>query len=183
MEKGNVRYGDTCVITGAGIMGLLHVKAAKLSGLKAIITEVDEARKAMAKKMGADRVVDPLKENLHDVVMEETGGIGAQAVFYTAGGVKACEEGIKVLAKGGTIVFYGAIYPKGLMGIDPNNVHYDEINITGLISTTKESFRQSAACCPKDWWIFPRSSASRWSWKKSITPSGARYLRIPIASS
>ena len=144
MEKGNVRYGDTCVITGAGIMGLLHVKAAKLSGLKAIITEVDEARKAMARKMGADRVVDPLKESLYDIVMEETGGIGAEAVFYTAGGVKACEEGIKALAKGGTIVFYGAIYPKGLMGIDPNNVHYDEINITGLISTTKESFRQSA---------------------------------------
>ena len=144
MEKGRIRYGDTVVVTGAGIMGLLHVKMGKLSGLKVIITEVDEARKAMAKRAGADIVVDPTKESLKDVVMAVTGGIGVEAVFYTAGGVRACEEGISVLAKGGTIVFYGAIYPKGLMNIDPNKVHYDEINITGLVSTTKESFRQSA---------------------------------------
>ncbi|MEL7608776.1 MAG: alcohol dehydrogenase catalytic domain-containing protein [Bacillota bacterium] len=144
MEKGRVRYGDTVVVTGAGIMGLLHVKLGKLSGLKVIITEVDEARKEMARRAGADIVVDPTKESLKDVVMAVTGGIGAEAVFYTAGGVRACEDGIGALAKGGTIVFYGAIYPKGLMSIDPNKVHYDEINITGLVSTTKESFRQSA---------------------------------------
>lgn len=144
MEKGRVRYGDTVVVTGAGIMGLLHVKMGKLSGLKVIITEVDEARKAMARRAGADIVVDPTKESLKDIVMAVTGGIGVEAVFYTAGGVRACEDGISSLAKGGTIVFYGAIYPKGLMSIDPNKVHYDEINITGLVSTTKESFRQSA---------------------------------------
>ena len=30
------------------------------------------------------------------------------------------------------------------MSIDPNKIHYDEINFTGLVSTTKESFRESA---------------------------------------
>lgn len=144
MEKGRVGYGDTVVVTGAGIMGLLHVKVGKLSGLKVIITEVDEARKAMAEQLGAHLVVDPTKENLRDIVLAETNGRGAEAVFYTAGGAKAVEEGIGALVKGGSIVLYGAIYPKGLMSIDPNKVHYDEINITGLVSTTKESFRQSA---------------------------------------
>ncbi len=144
VEKGNVRYGDTVVITGAGIMGLLHVKVAKLSGLKVIITEVDEARKAMAKELGADLVVDPTKESLKDAVKACTGGIGVEAVFYTAGGAKAASEGISVLAKGGTIVFYGAIYPKGEMPIDPNLIHYDEINLTGLVSTTRASFQESA---------------------------------------
>lgn len=144
VQKGNVRYGDTVVITGAGIMGLLHVKVAKLSGLKVIITEVDEARKRKALELGADRVVDPTKESLKDVVKAMTDGRGVEAVFYTAGGAKAAEEGINVLAKGGTIVFYGAVYPKGTMTIDPNKIHYDEINFTGLVSTTKESFRESA---------------------------------------
>ncbi|MBE5056045.1 zinc-binding dehydrogenase [Pseudoflavonifractor sp. DSM 107456] len=144
VQKAHVTYGDTVVITGAGIMGLLHVKVAKLSGLKVIITEVDEARKATALRLGADRVVDPTKEDLLAVVREMTDGRGVEAVFYTAGGAKAAEQGIDALAKGGTIVFYGAIYPKGTVSIDPNKIHYDEINFTGLVSTTKESFRESA---------------------------------------
>ncbi len=144
MEKGNLVPGGTVVITGAGVMGLLHVKMAKLFGQKVIITEVDEGRKQLAKGLGADRVVDPTKEDLKTAVMEMTGGIGAEAVFYTAGGAKAAAQGIDVLCKGGTIVLYGAIYPKGMMEIDPNLVHYNEINITGLVSTTKESFRESA---------------------------------------
>lgn len=144
VQKGNVVYGDTALITGAGIMGLLHVKVAKMNGLKVIITEMDEARKETARKLGADRVVDPTKEDLMDAVREFTDGRGVEAVFYTAGGAKAAEQGINALCKGGTIVFYGAIYPKGMMSIDPNKIHYDEINFTGLVSTTKESFRESA---------------------------------------
>lgn len=144
VQKAHVVYGDTVVITGAGIMGLLHVKVAKLSGLKVIITEVDETRKKTALRLGADRVVDPTKEDLMAVVQEMTQGRGVEAVFYTAGGARAAEQGINVLCKGGTIVFYGAIYPKGTMSIDPNKIHYDEINFTGLVSTTKESFRESA---------------------------------------
>lgn len=144
VEKAHVRFGDTAVVTGAGIMGLLHVKVAKMRGLRVIITEVDEARKAMAKELGADLVVDPSKESLKEAVKACTGGVGAEAVFYTAGGAKAAAEGIGVLAKGGTIVLYGAIYPKGEMPIDPNLIHYDEINITGLVSTTRASFQEAA---------------------------------------
>ena len=144
IEKANVRFGDTALITGAGIMGLLHVLVAKMRGLKVIITEMDPARMEMAKKVGADIVLDPTKADVKETVKRETNGIGAEAVFYTAGGVKAVAQGISVLAKGGTIVLYGAIYPKGMMDLDPNQVHYDEINITGLVSTTKESFRESA---------------------------------------
>ena len=144
VEKAHVRHSDTVLITGAGIMGLLHVKVAKLSGLKVLITEVDEARKQKALDLGADRVIDPTKEDVIATAKTLTGGRGVEAVFYTAGGAKAAEQGIQALCKGGTIVFYGAIYPKGTMSIDPNQIHYDEINLTGLVSTTKESFRASA---------------------------------------
>ena len=144
VQKSNTAYGDTVLITGAGVMGLLHVKVAKLSGLRVFITEVDEGRKKAALEMGADVVIDPVKEDVVARVRELTDGLGAQACFYTAGGARAAEQGINSLCKGGTIVFYGAIYPKGPMSIDPNKIHYDEINFTGLSSTTKESFRESA---------------------------------------
>lgn len=144
IEKGHMRYGDTAVVIGGGVMGLLHVKVAKASGLKVIVSEVDERRKKDALAFGADLVVDPIKEDLVQAVRNATDGIGAEGVFYTAGGSKAIEQGIEALCKGGTLVVYGSVYPKALMGIDPNKLHYDEINLTGLVSTTKESFSESA---------------------------------------
>ncbi len=144
VEKGNVGNGDSVLITGAGIMGLLHVMVAKQNGLFVMITEVDESRKQKALELGADVVIDPTKEDVLAEVKARTGGRGVEAVFYTAGGQKAAEQGIEALAKGATIVFYGAIYPKGPMAIDPNKIHYDEINLTGLVSTTRASFLQSA---------------------------------------
>jgi len=144
VQNSHAKHGDTAVVIGGGVMGLLHVKVAKLSGLRVIVSEVDEKRKAKALEMGADQVIDPTKEDMVAAVKAATAGRGAEAVFYTAGGARAVEQGINALCKGGTIVFYGTVYPKGLMSIDPNKIHYDEINFTGISSTTKEAFRESA---------------------------------------
>lgn len=144
IEKGHTRPGDTVVIIGGGVMGLLHVKVAKASGLRVIVSEVDEKRKKDAAAAGADLVIDPTKEDLAAAVKKATDGIGTEAAFYTAGGAKAIEQGISCLANGATLVVYGSVYPKALLSIDPNKLHYDEINLTGLVSTTKESFQESA---------------------------------------
>lgn len=145
IEKGNIRFGDTVVITGAGIMGLLHLKLAQLRGARVVVSEPDAARRKKALETGADVVVDPQNENLKEIVLTLTGGRGANAVFYTAGGTPAIEQGISLLIKGGTIVLYGSIYPVQPLNINPNDVHYDEIVITGVIRHTKESFREAAA--------------------------------------
>lgn len=142
--KAHMNPGDTAVVIGGGVMGLLHVKVAKLQGLKVIVSEVDAGRSAVCRECGADITVNPLEEDMPAIVKAATGGRGAEGVFYTAGGPKAVEQGINALCKGGTMVIYGAVYPKVAMSIDPNKLHYDEIVLTGLVSTTKESFRESA---------------------------------------
>ena len=142
--KAHMNPGDTAVVIGGGVMGLLHVKVAKLQGLRVIVSEVDPGRSKVCLDCGAERAVNPLEEDMPAIVRSMTGGRGAEGVFYTAGGPKAVEQGISALCKGGTIVIYGAVYPKVAMSIDPNKIHYDEIVITGLVSTTKESFRESA---------------------------------------
>jgi 2-desacetyl-2-hydroxyethyl bacteriochlorophyllide A dehydrogenase len=144
IEKGNIHFGDTIVVIGAGIMGLLHVKLAKLKGARVIVSEPDETRRQKALETGADAVVDPLNENLKEVVKSLTEGRGAHAVFYTAGGTPAIEQGISLLIKSGTIVIYGSIHPAQPISIDPNDVHYDEIIVTGVVRHTKDSFRKSA---------------------------------------
>lgn len=142
--KAHMNPGDTAVVIGGGVMGLLHVKVAKLQGLRVIVSEVDPKRTQVCLDCGADLAVNPMETDMAQFVRNATGGRGAEGVFYTAGGQKAVEQGINALCKGGTLVVYGAVYPKVAMSIDPNKLHYDEIVLTGLVSTTKESFREAA---------------------------------------
>ena len=144
IDKAHMKPGDNALIIGGGVMGLLHIKVAKLQGLRVFVSEVDENRKRIAKECGADVIIDPTKEDMTQVVKDNTDGLGVEGAFYTAGGPKAIEGAIGALVKGGTLVIYGAVYPKGTMAIDPNKFHYDEIVITGLVSTTKESFLESS---------------------------------------
>jgi threonine dehydrogenase-like Zn-dependent dehydrogenase len=60
-------------------------------------------------------------------------------------GACACEGAIPALAKGGWLMLYGSIHPKGDLPVDPNDIHYRELNITGTYSHDKESFREAVA--------------------------------------
>ena len=42
-------------------------------------------------------------------------------------------------------MLYGSIHPKGDLPVDPNDIHYRELNITGTFSHDKESFREAVA--------------------------------------
>lgn len=144
VEKGQLEFGDVAIVQGAGVMGIIHVKLAKLRGALVIVSEPDEARRKKALLSGADYAVDPLNEDLRDKVLSLTEGRGAEACFFTAGGNKAIEEGLTCLAKCGRMVLYGSVRPEAPVGFIPNDVHYDETVITGAIKTTKDSFQKSA---------------------------------------
>ncbi len=65
--------GEDVLITGAGPIGIMAAAIARHAGAKYIVvTDVNEYRLDLAKQMGATRVVNPMKENLKDV-MEELG--------------------------------------------------------------------------------------------------------------
>ncbi len=140
-----LQFGDTVVVQGAGIMGLLHVQLLKQRGVRVIVAEPDARRRAFALRQGADDVLDPLAENLATFVKDRTDGRGANAVFFTAGGPAAIEQALIALDKGGWLCLYGSVHPKGPLPVDPNLIHYNEITVTGTYSHTRDSFRQAIA--------------------------------------
>jgi len=138
-----LQKGDTVVVQGVGVMGLLHVMLLQMRGVRVIVSEPDAKRREKALLYGAIGGFDPLENNGLEMLKSLTGGKGARAVFFTAGGVPAIESGIPLLAKGGWMCLYGSIHPKGMLSLDPNLVHYNELVLTGTFSHTKASFRQS----------------------------------------
>lgn len=138
-----LRLGDLAIVQGVGIMGLLHVQLLKQRAVRVLVAEPDPQRREAARAAGADFALDPLATDLAAVVYGQTEGIGAQAVFFTAGGGLAIQQGLAALAKGGWLCLYGSVYPKGPIGLDPNEIHYKELFLSGTFSHTNASFYQA----------------------------------------
>jgi threonine dehydrogenase-like Zn-dependent dehydrogenase len=109
----NVGYNSTVLIQGPGQQGLSQTIACKQAGASLIIvtgTSKDAARLEVAKKLGADYVIDVQKENPLQRIMEITGGKGVDvALDCTAGaGTAAIHLGVEALKrKGGTLLIQG----------------------------------------------------------------------------
>lgn len=145
VAKGGLLPGDTALVQGAGVMGLLHLLLLQRQGVQVLVAEPDAARREAALGLGALAACDPLANDLAGFSRDHTGGHGVRAAFFTAGGPAAVEQAVGTLAKGGHLVLYGSIHPKGPVTLDPNTIHYDELTVTGIFTHTKQSFQQSVS--------------------------------------
>lgn len=145
VSQSPLEFGDAALVQGVGIMGTLHVLLLKQRGVRVIVAEPVQSRRQQALVSGADRVCDPLTDDLEGIVNNFTSDRGVNAIFFTAGGAPAIQQALPVLNKGGWLCLYGSVHPKGPIEIDPNLVHYNELVVTGTYSHTKASFRQAVA--------------------------------------
>lgn len=143
VEKGDVLFGDTVLVVGAGIMGLLHADLLRLKGAKVIISEFDPVRREFAKDH-ADVVLDA-SQDISKEIMEITDGYGVNQVFLTAGPTELVSDLFNVVADGATFVVYTSYYQASgpMASIDLNKLHYKEYNLRGTISPTEKDFRQA----------------------------------------
>ncbi len=129
----NVHDGDVVVVMGAGPIGILHLKLARLRGaLRVIVSEPSADRRQQALALGADYVVDPIHDDLRALVLAESGGRGADVIIVAAPSKAAQQSAIDIAAIGGRINFFGGL-PKHdpHIQLDANTVHYRELVITG----------------------------------------------------
>ncbi|MEO0206259.1 MAG: alcohol dehydrogenase catalytic domain-containing protein, partial [candidate division WOR-3 bacterium] len=90
--------GNTVLITGCGPIGLMSVAVCKICGAtKIIATEINEYRLQMAKKMGADIILNPKKNKIFDSIMQNTNGKGVDVVLEMSGNQTAITDGLKSL--------------------------------------------------------------------------------------
>eukprot|EP00112_Aurelia_sp_Birch-Aquarium-sp1_P006742 Seg1738.10 transcript_id=Seg1738.10/GoldUCD/mRNA.D3Y31 product="L-threonine 3-dehydrogenase" protein_id=Seg1738.10/GoldUCD/D3Y31 len=99
---------DTVLVQGCGAIGLMTIGIIKWMGAKKIIaTDVFDQKLEKAKIMGADVVVNGMKENLSDVVMKETNRDGVGRILEASGAQPLVNNSFQLLRKGGRCVFIG----------------------------------------------------------------------------
>ena len=106
------RIGETVVVIGQGVVGLLIARLARKAGAGLVITaDLFEKRRLLSEAFGADLVVDPSSEDLVECVSRMTSGVGADVVIEASGQPAALDLAINASAREGHIVvvsWYGA---------------------------------------------------------------------------
>ena len=82
---------------------------------------------------------------LREPASQQIDGRGADVVIIATDALKALEQALGALYKGGRLLVYARMSPKGAtIALDPNLLHDNEIVLTGTISQGREDFQQAA---------------------------------------
>lgn len=122
---------EKVLVIGAGTIGLLNMMVARLSGANLmIVSDPIGWKRDLAKKLGADIVVDPIKENLGQICRDATGGLGMDVVIEAVGAPKAIQEAFDFLGYRGRLVIDGWP-PDSTISINPVHFFRKEVEIKG----------------------------------------------------
>jgi L-iditol 2-dehydrogenase len=113
VERVPISLGDTAMVVGTGMIGLLVVQALRLAGCgRVIAVDLDPDRLALAVEMGAD---EGLQADSDDAIVayiqEETAGRGADVAFEVVGIGSALQLAVRSLRKGGSLGLIGNVSP------------------------------------------------------------------------
>ena len=107
-----VKLGDTAVVVGTGMIGLLTIQAARLAGCARIIAvDLEDYKLEMAKAAGADETVNPKTTDAVQFIKSRTNGTGADVVWEAVGATEPIATSINSVRKGGTVTLIGNIRP------------------------------------------------------------------------
>jgi threonine dehydrogenase-like Zn-dependent dehydrogenase len=139
--------GDTVLILGPGQRGLASVLAAREAGADQIIVTglaADADKLALAKKFGADHVIDVENENAKNRVRELTDGAGADIVVDVSSyATEPVSQSLDFVCAGGTIVLAGVKGFKPVPDFISDKVVLKEISIRGAIGVTSTGYRSA----------------------------------------
>jgi L-iditol 2-dehydrogenase len=108
-----IRLGDTAVVVGAGMIGLLTIQSARNAGCSRVITvDPDEGRLKLALAAGATDSINPKAVNAVEAIREMTGGTGADVALECVGATEPIATAIDGVRKGGAVTLVGNVSPK-----------------------------------------------------------------------
>ncbi len=143
-ERVGIDTGDVVVILGAGPIGLLHVKLARLSGAKRIIvSQTSDIRRQAALAAGADDVIDPHADDVVERVRYLTAGVGADVAICAIGKPELADAAIRMVRPRGRVNLFAG-FSKGVRAeLDVNALHYGELGVSGAFGLTRAHFKRA----------------------------------------
>lgn len=123
----SVEAGQTVLILGSGLSGLLHIKLAKHKNCKVIATDINKRRLEMATSFGADYVADAASDILEELI--HVNGKKADIVIVTTSAMSAFKQAWETVDLGGVVVLFAVPGPDQDVVVPVNDFWRKEIRI------------------------------------------------------
>jgi len=137
IKKSGIQAGDSVALIGTGTMGLMFIQSLIYWGVrKLIVYEILDWRIEKAKDFGAPTVLTPHKDSdeeaarLQDLLKSN----GADKVIVAAKDISAMNLGLRLVNKGGTVLFFATPHPDEFIKVFPSHLFFNEITITSSYS-------------------------------------------------
>ncbi|TBL70865.1 zinc-dependent alcohol dehydrogenase [Paenibacillus thalictri] len=139
-ELTDLHAGDVVLLSGPGPIGMLCLQLLAAKGCRVIVagTSQDRLRLDMALRLGASLAVDVTAEDLQQIVLRETGGIGVDAAVECAGAgpsVLACLNAVKRL---GRHIQVGIIGKEVTLPFD--TILYKQLQVVGTLAHSQKTW-------------------------------------------
>lgn len=123
----NITAGDTVVVIGGGMIGMLMLQLAKISGAgKVIMLEPVLEKRETAKELGADICIDSINEDV-TAVLRENGIERISAVIECVGNTKTMVQAVEIAGKNSVVMLFGLTKPNDVMNIKPFEIFKKEV--------------------------------------------------------
>jgi L-iditol 2-dehydrogenase len=173
-ELGGLVAGESVVVIGPGPIGLLAVAVAKALGASPVIlTGTRNARLAIGRQLGADRVINIAEEDAVDVVKALTGGIGADYVVECAGTEATVNQAIHMANRGGKICL--AAFPHDPVTTDLAHLVKNNIYVYGIRGEGRSATRRAMALMAEK--RFDATKIHTHTFALADLPTALRYAR------
>lgn len=145
VESSNIVLGDTVVINGLGPIGLMYVQLVRLKGARVIATDLKRERLSLAKKLGADEVIDisKVKDSVEAVRKLSEKGRGVDVAIEAVGIPQVWEKTISMVRKGGIANLFGGCPSGTKITIDTKLLHYSQVTIKGIFHHTPQYVKRA----------------------------------------
>ena len=132
VRKAGCQFGETIVITGLGLLGLLATQIARSAGYYVVALDLDDGRLATAKSVGAGWTANVARDDVEAIVREATGGFGADAVLLTVAteSSEPLNQAFDIVRQRGTVVAVGQFG----MEVDRQRWFHHEANLTVVLA-------------------------------------------------
>jgi len=141
LKETEVKPGEWVAISGAGGLGHLAVQYAKAMGMHVAAIDISEDKLELAKRLGAELVVNAAKEDPGAYLQKATGGM--HGVLVTAVSPIAFQQGISALRRKGTIALNGL--PKGNFDLSIFDTVLNRYTVRGSIVGTRKDMQEAVA--------------------------------------
>ena len=123
-QRAGLRPGDSVLVLGSGISGLLHVHLAAVSGAGFVAaTDLNEFRLAAARRFGANQTY-MADQDVAALFRERNNGTGADLVIVCASAEGAFKQAMSAVARGGTILLFAPTMEGVTLAVSVNDLFW-----------------------------------------------------------